>query len=663
MYFNINQNTAFSEEPQDPAAALTEPVKGDANDGDTYYNLGIRLSEEGKIEESVSCYRKAVEINPRDINAWYNMAMAFNTLGKTRDAIECYRKVLAVNPEDDQACNNLGILFKHIGKTEEAVCCYRKAIEINPDHARAYFNIGNILRDQGKADDAISNYKKALEIDPHLPEAHSIIGALRNEQGKTGEAFSCYQKALKIRPDPGLEVRAALLLPVICESRKSIHRTRQTLLRRLQNLSDKAIRLEDPLKQVGVTSFLLPYHGLNDRKIQENIASFYLGACPDLAWTSPHCKEGRQPKGKIRVGIISTFLHSHTIGQLFHGTIKHLPRRKFHVTVFRFSGKEDALSREIDQSADAVVCLPYELKAARLKISEHRPDILFYLDIGMDPMTYFLAFSRLAPVQCTTWGHPNTTGIPNMDYFISSQTAEPPGAENYYSECLILLKRLGIYFHSPHTARSCSRHRFDLPEDRTLYICPQSLFKFHPDFDNVLGQILRQDRNGLLVLLEGRDPHWSKLLLNRLSPSLSKSIDQIRFLPRMSHTDFLALFKIADAVLDTPIFSGGKTSLDCFSSGIPIVTLPGRFMRGRLTLAQYKEMGIMDCIANTANEYVNIALRLANDKPWRDKLKEKIKARSHVLFENMEAIDELASFFEQAVEKTTSVAPQRLSGR
>ena len=68
-------------------------------------------------------------------------------------------------------------------------------------------------------------------------------------------------------------------------------------------------------------------------------------------------------------------------------------------------------------------------------------DVLFYADIGMDPTTYFLAFSRLAPVQCVTWGHPVTTGIPNIDDYLSSDVFEAPGAEAHYTERLIRLPR------------------------------------------------------------------------------------------------------------------------------------------------------------------------------------------------------------------------------
>ena len=131
------------------------------------------------------------------------------------------------------------------------------------------------------------------------------------------------------------------------------------------------------------------------------------------------------------------------------GIIKNLFREKFHVTVFRFQIKEDTLSKSIDEAADELVILPNDLRGARETIGKYPLDILFYPEIGMDPLTYFLAFSRLAPVQCTTWGHPVTTGIPNMDYYISSENAEPSNAQAHYSESLVLLRRFAMFCYRP----------------------------------------------------------------------------------------------------------------------------------------------------------------------------------------------------------------------
>ncbi|MBW2195748.1 MAG: hypothetical protein JRF37_09315 [Deltaproteobacteria bacterium] len=310
------------------------------------------------------------------------------------------------------------------------------------------------------------------------------------------------------------------------------------------------------------------------------------------------------------------------------------------------------MSEAIDQAADELTVLPFNLSQARHCLAGHSMDILFYPEIGIDPLTYFLAFSRLAPVQCTTWGHPDTTGIPNMDFFLSSRHAEPSNAQDHYSERLFLLERFVMYCYRPKlSAKQLTREQFGFSKNQNLYVCPQHLFKFHPDFDGILRAILRKDRHAMIILFEGEHAHWTRLLRDRFSRVFPNMLDRVCFQPRISQEDFFSFLNMSDVILDTPHFNGGYTSMLSFACGAPIVTWPGQFMRTRLTLALYKQMGILDCIADSADAYVDLSLRLAGDHVWRDEIKEKIRTRAHVLFEDHRAISELQRFFEWAVKE------------
>jgi predicted O-linked N-acetylglucosamine transferase (SPINDLY family) len=460
------------------------------------------------------------------------------------------------------------------------------------------------------------------------------------------------RKALDIRSDPGVEVRLAMLLPTVLNSSFEAKKAWEETTKKLDLLEKGGIVLEDPHKEVGITSFLFAYHGVNDLNIQRRLAAFYTKAYPELVETSYHNARNKPIQNKINIAFVSKHFFSHTVAELYRGIIKHLPRDRFTVTLFRFPGREDHMAKQINRTADTVVTLPADLTRARNRIAEHSPDIIFYPDIGMDSLTYFLAFSRLAPVQCVGWGHPVTTGLPNIDYFLSLNDAEPNNGQDHYTEHLIRLESVGTYFYRPSLPENpSSRNVLGLPEQHNIYACPQSLFKFHPDFDEILGQILRRDSHGRIVLIDGRIQHWSHLLQKRFESSIPDVVDRIRFIPQMSHADFLSFLLQADVILDTIYFGGGKTSLEAFACGQPVVTLPGDFLRGRLTLAFYKQMGIMDCVANDTASYVDIAFTLANDKSWKKALTDKLQERSDVLYENDQVIDELAWFFQQAMEK------------
>ena len=114
---------------------------------------------------------------------------------------------------------------------------------------------------------------------------------------------------------------------------------------------------------------------------------------------------------------------------------------------------------------------------------------------------------------------------------------------------------------------------------------------------------------------------------------------------------YFSFLQAADILLDTPHFTGGYTSLLAFAFGIPIITWPGRFMCGRLTLGLYRQMGVMECVADDAQSYADTANRLANDKAFKNEIKRRIKKGADVLYEDMKAVSELERFFERVVKE------------
>jgi predicted O-linked N-acetylglucosamine transferase (SPINDLY family) len=337
------------------------------------------------------------------------------------------------------------------------------------------------------------------------------------------------------------------------------------------------------------------------------------------------------------------------------GLVAQLTRDVFEVTVISIGRNEDEIARFFREHADRYLEVPNHVPSARRLIADQKLDVLFYADIGMDHTSYSLAFSRLAPVQCVTWGHPVTTGIETVDYFVSCELMEIPEAQEHYTETLIQLKHPPIYYYRPAIAPP-SKHRadFGLTKEDHVYICLQTASKFHPDFDELLGGILRGDPRGQLVLSQWLVPSWERHLRQRFAHTLSDVLDRIRFVPMMKYHDYLSLVAAADVQLDPIHFGGGNTSYDAFSVGTPIVTLPSKFLRGRFTLAMYKQMGFLDCVAGDRADYVKLALRLGTNPDFRDCMHNKILAASHVLFENGLGVRELERFLQEAVAKTRS---------
>ncbi|EWY35657.1 hypothetical protein N825_05190, partial [Skermanella stibiiresistens SB22] len=416
--------------------------------------------------------------------------------------------------------------------------------------------------------------------------------------------------------DAGLEVKMALALPIIPESLEHITETRERMLDAVTRLTGRGVRLDDPLAQVGQTCFYLAYHAACDRELQRAVARLYETACPGLL--QDRADPPARPDGRRRVGLVSQYWHQHTIAKLNQGLVRGLDRRRLHVTLFTTPHAGDAMRAALAAAADRVVELPLDLAAARDRVAAERLDVLYYPDIGMSALTYFLAFARLAPLQCVGWGHPDTTGIANLDRFLSCDAMEPDDAGDHYTETLVRLPGPTIHYARPALpARLKPRSAFGLPDDAHVHVCPQSLFKIHPDFDRVLVELLRRDPKALVALLSGRDRNLDELLRRRIARAGPDVVSRLRFLRQMPLPDFLSLVAVSDVMLDPLHYSGGNTSLEALALGTPIVTWPGRFMRGRHTHGFHRLMELDDCVARDHDHYVDIAHALANDPARR----------------------------------------------
>jgi predicted O-linked N-acetylglucosamine transferase (SPINDLY family) len=254
-------------------------------------------------------------------------------------------------------------------------------------------------------------------------------------------------------------------------------------------------------------------------------------------------------------------------------------------------------------------------------------------------------------LQCVTWGHPATTGIDTVDYFISHADCETEESRASYTEklfCLSAKAACTCYARPTLPKLDSTRAAYGIEDGWNLYYCPQPPFKLHPDFDQVLHGILSRDPHGQVLLLRGVAPGTEQLLWQRWAHLPNTEKNRIRFIDPLPFADYIRMFELADVILDTPHFSGGNSSVEALAVGAVVVTLPSPFLKGRLTYAWYRRIGITDCIAQSLEEYVQIAVQLATDVTRREALRQKINQRNHLLFDDVQAVHELEGFFEMS---------------
>jgi len=305
------------------------------------------------------------------------------------------------------------------------------------------------------------------------------------------------------------------------------------------------------------------------------------------------------------------------------------------------------LTERLARAASSELTLTGSVRENARALLDVGADIIVYPELGLDYRTAALAAFRLAPVQVCGWGHPVTSGLPTIDAFLSCAAMEPANASEHYTERLLTLPALGMRYLSPPIPPARSRDELGLPSSGTLYLVPHSLFKLHPDNDAVYSGVLANDPAATLIFFEGVDGGARRITRRRLSRLFAEcGVDfaaRTRFLPMRSRDAFLQVLLAGDVVLDSLRFSGGNVSLDALHCGVPVVTHPGEFMRGRQTMAMLQQIGGAELICGSIESMIETAVDVANDTSRRQKLGATLRANLPALTQSdtpLHALDE-----------------------
>ena len=631
----------------DAEAVLRSALGIDAQSLSVNLALGNLTIQKGSFEEARGYFSAVLAIDPLHTGALNNLGISFTRLGQLNEASANFEKVMSVEPDNVSVLANLGAIRSEQGRTDDAIALFRRVLVLAPEQIEAANNLGVALLDKGQVGEAAAVLRSLTEDGRGGAEVFSNLGNALVKLGDTEGADSAYDQALALGPNPGIRIKRALLLPVISASVGSMQVARFDFEQRVDALIKEPLQLVDPFDEVGVPTFNLSYQEHNNRDLLAKLSDMYLAACPSLEFVAPHCADPPLLNAltPLRIGFVSRFFQSNSVGRCFHGILRYPNRADVEVTAFTFAAGQDPLWKAIEGDVANTVILPAHLEAARQRIAEEALDVLVYTDIGMDPLTYYLAYSRLAPLQCVLGGHPDATGLHNIDAYISCDMQEPVDAAAHYLAPLVRLPGAPTYYERPEFPVPLKeRSDFGLPEGRAVYFCGQTLIKIHPNMDELFSGILERDPEGVIVLPEGYTPELAELLRKRFRRTIPQSDGRIRFLPTMSHVDYLNVMALADVSLDTRPFGGGNTSWQAIAVGTPMVTWPGDYLRGRYTQALYRLMGVDDAIADSAADFIEKAVRFGTDAAFSSAFSARVEAAASSIFEDRVHVEALYNY-------------------
>jgi protein O-GlcNAc transferase len=626
-------------------------------------NMGVALFDRGELGAAVERFRNALALQPDYAEAHYNLGRALKDLGQLDAAIASQRKALALKPDYAEAHGDLSAALQAQGKLDEAREHHCKMLLLKPDSAEAHFNLGVILKKLDRQDESELSYRRALQIQPDFAEAHYNLGVSLMELGRREEAATSLRQALASQPEfaEARWVLAMIQIPLVADTPGEIEACRKNLLRELVGLNTwfDVGRTAGGYRAVGTYQpFYLAYQEQNNRDILFQYGTLCVRLMQHWhdrqAFPSPRTALA----GAIRVGIVSAHVHNHSVwNAIVKGWLQHLDRARFELHVFHLGDKQDEETIWSKSVSTSFAQGKQNIKQWVEAILEKRADVLIYPEIGMNSMTVKLASLRLAPIQIAAWGHPETTGLPSMDYYLSAEHFEPEDAQNNYTERLIRLPNLGCHYHPAQitgTAPDCASLGID--PLAPLFLCPGTPFKYAPQHDHVLVDIAQQLGKCQFVFFTFRKRHLlSEKFYRRLEAAFAAADlnfdDYCKFIPWQKKSAFYGLMERADALLDTIGFSGFNTAMQAVECGLPIVTREGRFMRGRLAGGILRRMGVTELIAATEDEYVNLAVRLARDAAYRQSVRQRIASSRPILFDDIAPVRALEDFLHNVVKR------------
>jgi predicted O-linked N-acetylglucosamine transferase (SPINDLY family) len=624
-------------------------------------NLSRGLRSIGRFDEARVQFEQVLESAPESPVAHFNLASVLELVSRKPDAEHHYRRAVSLRPDFVDAHIHLALLLQSMNRLPEALVHAERAVALRPDSAGAHNNLGNILRTMGRREEAIAQYEAAIGTDPGSFMAHYNCGVALRGETKIAEARRHFAQALALRPD-FLEAELALCmaeLPALYNDEAEITERRDAYAGRLATLSGHAEHAAAPAalaEAIGSHQpFYLPYQGRNDRELQTRYGSMVCGVM--AARYSATVLPGPPAPGEpIRLGIVSGFFRQHSNWKIpIKGWLKELDRTRFHVSGYYTGGECDDQTEIAAALCGHFVQGPLSLDEWRQAILDDAPHVLIYPEIGMDKVSVQLAAQRLAAVQCASWGHPVTSGLPTIDYFISSDLMEPAGAAAHYSEQLIRLPNLSIYYEpSELPAHGIDRMQLGLRPDAVVFWCCQSLPKYLPQFDAVFARIAAEVPGCQFTFIEfGGGKGVTEMFRGRLDRAFQarglKAADHCVFLPRLAAERFVAAIGQCDVVLDSIGWSGCNSILESLVHDVPVVTLAGDTMRARHTAAILEMMGIAGTTARTLDDYVSIAIALGRNAAKRAELSAQIANRKQSVYRDRHCIAALEAFLDQAV--------------
>ncbi|MHB8970185.1 MAG: tetratricopeptide repeat protein, partial [Pirellulaceae bacterium] len=616
--------TVLAQQGQSQAAwhALQKAIGLNPHDGETHNTLGVVLKELGRMDEAVVSYQQAVTIQPDYAEAHYNLGNVWQDMGRLEEAEKSYHRALTIQPNYAEVHRNLGHVLKARSRLEEAARAYRRVLALQPDCAEAHHILGNVLTDVGRVEEAIASYQRAVAIQPDYAEAHYNLGNALKDLGRMDEAVAGYQRALEIKPDHA-------------NARSNLSNALKDLGRLDEALAGYRKALEIKPDDLAYRSNLLFLHAFarvgsfqqeydEARKWEQMaLSGAERQAARDRTFEIP-TRQGRP----LRLGIVSAELGQHAVAHFLQSFLGAIDRKRLTVLLYPTVARPAGETAPLRALADgwSSLCDRSDAEAAA-HIRADAVDILLDTTGHTQNCRLGIFAHRAAPVQCHYIGYAGTTGLTEMDYYLADPVLIPEELDEYFQETVWRLSRPWVAYaprdESPDPVWQPAK------DGRIRLGSFNNLNKLSDSCLSLWARVLRALPDATLLLKDNMalDTAIQRRIFAAFA-QLGVERDRVTFLPRVRDwRQHMALYNQLDIALDTIPFGSGTTGFDAAWMGVPLITLAGAWMGGRMGAAMLTGLGHPEWIAQTADEYVAKVVSLGRAETLRAQLRSTQRAR------------------------------------
>lgn len=569
-------------------------------------NQGLLLLSMENYDEAIKSFSSAIEINPLSAEAYYYIGITYKTTGDFKLGIENLEKSASLNPKHSDSHTMLADIHSQLGFFEKSIEEYKIAIAINPQSLDSHMRLSGVLSEILSHKEAENSANIAVNLRGDIPEVYYALGNVFFAQSKFSEAIVNYQKALQLRPsyeDVKSNLGGALL------GIGNNIEARQIYLSLIKNNPNNTAAHGnlvycssfDP--ECSTASYVKHARAFGALVSQS--------AKPYTSWPRTELSNRR-----LKVGLVSGDFCFHPVGFFLESVIAFLDTDNIEIHAFSNRTREDELQTSLKSRVSTWTSIAgLSDEAAAKLIYDMQLDLLIDLSGHTNHHRLALFAWRPAPVQATWLGYWGSTGVTEIDYILTDRHAVPPDHHHHFTEQVWYVPDTRLCFTPPSAVYKLAPE--PAPSSKLGYVtfgCYQPIRKLTDHVLALWGQIYTQlpDARFRLQGAGFTTPAISAELIQRLERA-GVPRHSIILKESTKRFDYLKSHAEVDILLDSFPYPGGTTTCDALWMGVPTVTLAGNTMLSRQGLSLLMCAGLQDWVAQSAEEYVAIAVRKAQD--------------------------------------------------